>query len=326
MTMNKTERTGVWTSLPQTVSAEAKFIAEAFRHLPAPPPPPITRDEWQVRNDSATALLRDNGALQSFLNLRAAKRRAVVIDNAAHTLFEPDGYDASRDNRIVLHIHGGGYVGGAAENEAPIATPVAAALGCPVLSISYPLWWEAPPPADVERIVAVYREIAQHRPPSTIALMGVSAGGGLALRSALRLAELGDPLPAAMVLATPWTDVSGAGDTFTTLMPYDVLESTSVDAIRSILGARVDLRSPDYSPIYARYPSHLPPTIIATGTRDSLLSDCARLQRKLTDAGVVNDLRVFEGMPHGFMGFRMPETDACISDISRFLEHHLRRR
>jgi monoterpene epsilon-lactone hydrolase len=324
MSSNEIEKTGVWTALPQTVSIEARFIAEALRHARiVPGAPPQTPDEWRARNKAGSPLTASPG-FQAMLNIKPIEHRTMTVDGAAHSLFVPPNCDAEHDRRIVMHVHGGGYVLGAPENEAPIAAPLAIALGCPVLSIRYPLWWEALPPADVDRVVSVYRELRKDRDASSIALMGVSAGGGLALRSALKLKELGERLPAALALATPWTDVSGTGDTFTTLMPYDVLENTVIDDVRQLLGPNSDLRSPAFSPIYADYSADFPPTIIATGTRDALLSDCARLQRRLTDAGVANDLRVFEGMPHGFMGFRMPETDAFVQDFTQFLGRHLR--
>lgn len=323
MSSRKQERIGVWTSLPDTVSADARSVAELLRVIPVPPSePPNSPDEWRRQNEGRGVMMA-SAAFQAVLNIRSIERRTVSIDGAEHTFFLPPGFDTERDSRIVLHIHGGGYFVGNAENENQFAAPIALELGCPVLSIRYPLWWEASPPADVDRIVAVYRAMLRERSAKSIALIGVSAGGGLALRSALELGALGEPLPAVLGLATPWTDVSGAGDTFTTLMPYDLLEPSVATYAAGLLGQNANLRSPEYSPIYADFPADFPPTLIATGTRDALLSDCARLQRKLSDTGVVNDLRVYEGMPHAFMAFRLPETDAYVRDLTQFLRRYL---
>ncbi len=60
------------------------------------------------------------------------------------------------------------------------------------------------------------------------------------------------------------------------------------------------LASPDISPLFADVAKGFPPTLISTGTRDVLLSDCARLSTKLRAAGVDVDLRVMEGMWHVF--------------------------
>jgi len=324
--MNSTqanERTGIWTLLPQTVSSQARFIAEAFRQFPpAAQALPTTQREWRERNEAAKAF-HSHPMVQQTLNIRPTQISKLTLAGAEHTLFAPMGHAAAQDPRLIVYLHGGGYVQGDPELEGQTVTPLVEALGRPVLSVRYPLWWESPPPADVERVVAVLGELLKEREASSIVLMGTSAGGGLALRSTLRMKALGEPMPAALVLSTPWTDITGAGDTFRTLMPYDILEGTVVDAVRSLLGSDKLMSSPDLSPIYADYPADFPPTIVATGTRDALLSDCARLQRKLTDAGVENELRVFEGMPHGFMCFRMPESDACLRDYAGFIARHL---
>ena len=323
--MNSTsasEPTGVWSLLPNTISPQARAIAQLFRQMPRNKPAPTTREEWQARNDAGRAFVA-TPLMEQALNIKPGKMRKVEIDGAEHVLFEPEHHDERKDPRIVVHIHGGGYVFGGPECEKPSATPIVAALNCPVLSIRYPLWWEEPPGADVARVIAIYRELRKTRAASSIALMGNSAGGGLVLRTTLKLHELGEPMPAALVLATPWVDVSGSGDTARTLRPYDIIDSDSHDVIVRLVGSEALLHSPAISPIHAQYPSNFPPTILATGTRDSLLSDSARLQRKLIDAGITHELRVFEGMPHGFMGFRMPEADACMRDFSAFLLKHL---
>ncbi|NGY05858.1 alpha/beta hydrolase [Solimonas terrae] len=322
-THTEKRETGVWSLLPDTISREARAIAEMFRHVPINRVAPTSTEEWRARNEAGKAFIA-SPLMQQMLNVKPAQSRRLTLDGAEHVLFHPPGYDAGRDPRLLVHIHGGGYVSGAPENEACSATPVVELLNCAVLSVRYPLWWEAPPGADVDRLVAIYRELRKERPASSIALMGNSAGGGLALRTTLRLHALGEALPAALLLATPWTDVTGAGDTNRTLVPYDILDTDSLDTVRKLVGSDEALRSAALSPIHARYPADFPPTIIATGTRDTLLSDCARLQRKLIDAGVTQELRVFEGMPHGFMGFRMPESDACMQDFCTFLDRYLK--
>jgi len=202
----------------------------------------------------------------------------------------------SHDQRIVMHLHGGGYVGGSPEIELAAATPVAAALGltgCCRSAIR--LWWRSGPPADVDRVVAVYRELRKEHHAGSIALMGWSAGGGLALRSTLKLQQLGRAI-ARPCSHSPrrWTDVTGAGDTFRTLMPYDILDGSIIDTVRELVGSEEALRS-------SALLTHLRRLLLRLSAdhhrhpapRDALLSDCARLQRKLTDANVENELRVF---------------------------------
>lgn len=321
--MNTTsESIGVWSLLPNTISPQARAIAQAQRLIPRSKSFPANRAEWQVRNDAYKAGVA-SAAMEQVLNIKPCKSRKVVIDGAEHTLFYPDHYDESKDRRLIVHVHGGGYVLGAPECEKPAATPIVASMNCPVLSIRYPLWWEESPGADVDRVIAIYRELRKERDASSIALMGASAGAGLVLRATLKLHQLGEQMPAVLALATPWTDVGGSGDTARTLSPYDIIDTRVHEIITGLVGSAELLNSPAISPIYADYPSNFPPSILATGTRDSLLSDSARLQRKLIKAGIPHELHVFEGMPHGFMGFRIPEADACMHDFSVFLKKYL---
>ena len=84
-----------------------------------------------------------------------------------------------------------------------------------------------------------------------------------------------------------------------------------------------DLKNPLISPIYGDF-SGFPPTYLVSGTRDLFLSDTVRAHRKLRDAGVVADLNVFEGVPHG--AYLVPgsgEYNAALGDLKKFLQIHL---
>ena len=68
-----------------------------------------------------------------------------------------------------------------------------------------------------------------------------------------------------------------------------------------------------------------PPTILNTGTRDLLLSNTVRVHRKLRQAGVVADLLVHEGLPHGgwYRDYTAPETKETFEEIARFFDRYL---
>ena len=72
------------------------------------------------------------------------------------------------------------------------------------------------------------------------------------------------------------------------------------------------------------FPDLMPPTLITSGTRDLLLSDCARLSTKLRAAGVAAELRVWEGMWHVFEFYpQLPEAEASLKELGAFLKQHL---
>lgn len=317
------ERSGIWTHLPGTVSTAARQIAEFMRKMPPPALDAAITLDQRKQGIEAMAAWMNSPAGEQACNVYPANVSCRDIDGAQHTVFAPVGSSGAHANSLIIDLHGGAYISGSPALERPCATPLVAALGCTVLAVRYPLWWEAPPPADVDRVVAVYRAMLAEYEAPRIALMGTSAGGGLALRSALKLKALGLPQPAALILNTPWSDLGGAGDSFRTLMSYDMLEAVIVDMVRPLKGSYAALEDPALSPVYADDFRGLAPTQLLSGTRDSLLSDCARLQRKLTEAQVVNELRVFEGMWHGFNTWRMPESDAWAGDVTAFLRRHL---
>ena len=80
------------------------------------------------------------------------------------------------------------------------------------------------------------------------------------------------------------------------------------------------MTNPSISPLYADFKKGFPPSYISTGTRDLFLSHCARLQRKLNDAGIENQLVVHEGMWHVFQGMRLPEEKDAWRDLTAFFE------
>ena len=89
-------------------------------------------------------------------------------------------------------------------------------------------------------------------------------------------------------------------------------------------GLPLDL--PEISPLFAAIPPGFPPALISTGTRDLLLSDCARLAARLRHAGVPVDMRVAEGMWHVFEYYpELPEALDSLQGIATFLRQHLDR-
>jgi acetyl esterase/lipase len=118
----------------------------------------------------------------------------------------------SRPDRVILYLHGGGYVIGSIRTHRELAGRISAASGARCLVIDYRLGPEHPVPAAVEDAVAAYRWLLSTGiAPERIAIAGDSAGGGLTLATLLALREAKLPLPAAGVCMSPWTDLEGTG-------------------------------------------------------------------------------------------------------------------
>jgi epsilon-lactone hydrolase len=114
--------------------------------------------------------------------------------------------------RAVLYLHGGGYVVGSAKTHGRFAAWIAEQAGAPVHLIEYRLAPEHPYPAAVDDALAAYRALlSSGLAPDKVAIVGDSAGAGLAIALSVRLREMGEEMPAGIVLMGAWLDVTCSG-------------------------------------------------------------------------------------------------------------------
>src|SRR5215475_551290 len=119
---------------------------------------------------------------------------------------------ASRPDRTILYLHGGSYVCGWPALYRDLTWRLATACRARVLCIDYRLAPEHPFPAALDDAATAYRWLlAQGTHSQHVAVMGDSAGGGLALALMLRLRDEGCALPAVAAVVSPWTDLTFSG-------------------------------------------------------------------------------------------------------------------
>jgi acetyl esterase/lipase len=226
--------------------------------------------------------------------------------------------------RLLVHLHGGGYVLYPGEAGAGEAMLMAGYGGFRVISIDYRMPPDFPFPAPLDDVLAVWRTLVKTQDPRRMAIFGTSAGGGLTLAAALRARAEGLPLPAALAPGTPWVDLTGAGDSLHANAYVDnVLVANTGWAAAGLYAAGHDLRDPLISPIYGDFRG-LPPAILTSGTRDLFLSNTVRAHRKLRQAGVEAALQVFEGQSHAqYLHPFLPETEEAFAEIIGFFRRYL---
>lgn len=310
--------------VPQTVSPELReLIAKA-------PPPhwdthPGTAQEWKTWADAfSKEAAKTLPGLREKLKVGVAKGELGGVP--VFTFTPKDLPEANRD-RVLLNLHGGGYVLGQGESGTQEAVLMAGIGKFRVIYADYRMAPEFPYPAAVDDAMTVYRELLKTKPAQKIGVFGTSTGGGLSLILGLRAKAEGLPLPAAIAAGTPWTDLTKTGDSYFTnegmdniLVSYD---GWLGDAARLYAGGH-DLKDPMLSPVYGDM-SGFPPTLLTSGTRDLFLSNPARMHLKLREAGVPADLIVFEGISHAqyHMAEDAPETRFHFSELGRFFDAHL---
>ncbi|MBO9713874.1 alpha/beta hydrolase [Sphingomonas sp.] len=235
--------------------------------------------------------------------------------------------NAATDGRVLVYIHGGGWIGGSPKSAFRLAAIYASATGLPVVSVDYGLAPEHDFRDITGQAVAVYKAlIAQGHKPGQIGLYGDSAGGNIILGSTLRMRDEGLPLPAALVALSPAVDLGNDGDTRTTLAYVDpVLDNQAwLDAVmKAYAGADVGagMKNPWASPVLGDYSRPFPATLIQGGTREYLMSDFIREYQAIRMGGGEAVLDLYEGMPHVFMGFLSdtPEGKQAIGTARDFL-------
>ncbi len=300
--------------IPSTISPQAQaFLAFATRRLA----------ERAEEPDGGGLAASAEAALQS-LRRRAEGFRGEVetIDlgeDAKLYRIVPAGRDAARASLAYLDVHGGGFISGGGEMCRVLAQLRAMEQVVEVWAVDYRLAPAHPHPAALDDCMAAYRHVLGLRAPEKLVVAGASAGGNLAAAMLLRARDEGLPLPAALLLLTPVTDMTGAGDTRVTNRHLDVTLAGGEDVLSLYLG-QGDPLSPYLSPVLGDFAKGWPPTLLSSGTRDLLLSDTVRMHRALRRAGVRAELHVTEAGPHGgFMG-SAPEDHELIAECRRFCD------
>ena len=227
----------------------------------------------------------------------------------------------------VLYLHGGAYTIGSPRTHRDIAARISKAAGVRTLLIDYRLAPEHPHPAAVQDVVAAYRWMLEYGlSPHNIAIAGDSAGGGLAIAALVSLRDAGQPLPAAAVCLSPWTDLQGTGESMTTHIDADpFLTPEWLQLMAKHYVANNDPRMPLISPIHADL-HDLPPVLIQVGSDEILLSDSMRLAESARQAGVKTTLDVWEGMWHvwHFFAGQMPEGKRAMRIVGTYIRSHLK--
>lgn len=228
----------------------------------------------------------------------------------------------------LMYFHGGGYVSGSARTHQGLTSQLAVACDAITWSVDYRLAPEAPFPAAIDDAVNAYKGLVEIGvDPKHILLAGDSAGGGLCVAAVLKARELNLPLPAGLVLLSPWLDLTSSGCSYQSEAILDpIVDAVSLRMTKAAYLGNADERHPLASPIYADL-SDLPPMLIQVGTRERLLSDAITLAEKV---GIVNGevtLELCADMVHVFHAHYplLMEASQAIQRIGNWTESLLRK-
>lgn len=228
--------------------------------------------------------------------------------------------------RVILYLHGGGFVAGSPRTHGPFAAKLARAARAWALIPDYRLTPEHPFPAAVEDTLDAYRYLIERgHAPGAIAVAGDSAGGGLAAALLLAAAEAGLPQPGCLVAYSPWVDMRETADSLTENAAQD--DMLPVERMPEVVEAYLDgtpRTEPLASPVLGRF-TDPPPALIFASEREILRDDALALAAKLEAAGGEVTLRLRAGLPHAWPVFAgwMRAADHALAESAAFLRRHL---
>lgn len=196
----------------------------------------------------------------------------------------------------LLLLHGGGYVSGSPRTHRKLAAWLARAAAVEVIVPEYRLAPEHPFPAGLNDALAVWQDLRQA--PGPLALVGDSAGGGLALALMLSLRDRGLAQPDAAALLCPWADLTGLAASHVLRAPQEtIISHQGLQEAAEDYAAGQDLRHPLISPVFADL-TGLPPLLIDVAGDELLLDDAALIAAHAQAVGVPARFRVWPGLWH----------------------------
>ncbi|WP_245135600.1 alpha/beta hydrolase [Acinetobacter nosocomialis] len=271
------------------------------------------------------------------------KLQRFCSDAASAIVLGPRGYQTKKQNIAqvptvhiqpkttksglgILYLHGGGYVVGSSKSHTKLAAQIGQAAQAQVWLAEYRLAPEHPSPAAIEDSIAVYKALlAQGQDPKKLVIAGDSAGGGLSLSTVIALRNAGLPLPAALVLLSPWVDLSLSGNTIKTHAAQDAMlsEDWLVWCAKNYCGQK-PATDPTCSPLYADL-TGLPPVLIHVGTEEVLLDDAKRLAEQAEKCGIPTTFKIYDKVGHVFQFHAgiLKESNDSIKRIGQFIDKHM---
>ena len=211
--------------------------------------------------------------------------------------------DGNPTDRILLYIHGGGFVTGCAQARRGFTAHVAGKLGFNLASIDYRLAPEHPFPAGPEDCLAAYRALLALYPAGRIILLGESAGGNLVLSLLVQIRENGLPLPAASFAIAPTVQYDRELDSYRHNLSTDCIVTNLTEEVCGVyLRSRDEavLKSPVAAPLYGNFDG-CSPIILWASMSEVLYDDSVLMFEKLKAQGVTTKLYLRRGMMHTWL-------------------------
>ncbi len=278
----------------------------------------LNRFSGLITKPSLSAARKNQETLGKIMSLTRKKSVSIEYTNQGSVKYVTATPKEKRHEGIILYLHGGGYVCGETSYVEGASTFFAHKLGMKVFAPVYSLAPEHKFPKAPHDCLEAYKKLLlTGYTGKDILLLGESAGGGLVYALCLLIKENGLEMPAGILTASPWVDLTMSGDSYKENEAADT--SMSKDRLEFFASSYTNKREdPLASPLFADL-SMLPPSLIFAGGNEIMLDDARRLCDRLVGFGCEARLVVGDGLWHSYLLYDITERASDFSEIDRFL-------
>ncbi len=291
-------------------------VIEKFVSYDTPPLPTLSPRQARMApsvTDAVQDLLKDNNRVAPSANVKISQRvlpgnitPQSAPDGLLVRIYTPNGLSGALP--VIVYYHGGGWVIGSLDVYEPSALALAENTGAIVVSVDYRLSPEAKFPAAHEDAYAAYKWVKENAAliggnPAKVAVAGESAGGNMAVAVSLLAKERGFALPIHQLSVYPV-----ANNDLTTASYNQYAHAVPLNRPGVVYFTEQYFNSPAdgdnrlISLVDVADLSGLPPTTIIAAEIDPLQTEGKQLSDKLTQVGVANEYRLYQGTTHEFFG------------------------
>ena len=313
--------------IPSTISKEAKKMLGIWsiedRNAGANLPEwnaPI--EDWEQKQKEFE--VEASKAITKILEIYRPTIKTIFLGDVRAVEVSPRNYHKS--DKIIIYIHGGGFVFYPADVTLLSSIPLADTSGLKIITIDYTLAPQAKFDKILDEVIEAYQHLLKKYKAENIAIYGDSAGGSIAAGVILKMRDLQINLPSSITLWSAWLDLDEIGDSYYTLKNTDpnLVYKGFLENCAEAYAPKSEWKNPYVSPVYGDYAKDFPPTLIQVGTKEIFLSNSIRMFRNLKENNKEVELDVYEGMWHVWQGnYDIPESKMAVKNTKKFMLKHL---
>lgn len=260
----------------------------------------------------------EKGAARFGKTPEGIKLKADMIEGLKAEWHIPKNTD---NDKVILYVHGGGYVSGSCSDHRGIVSKFAKSTGYTTLIFEYRLAPEHPFPAAIDDSLKIYQWLLKSGyKTENIIVAGESAGGGLCLALLLAIRDMKIALPKAAVAISPWTDLTCSSDSYKTKNKVSPAPINSWTVFSTYYIGNNIAANPLISPLFGDLKG-LPAVFINSAVDDELFEDGEKYYKKAKFAGVDIQFRAGHGMIHCYplLAPMFEEATTAMNEICEFI-------